>query len=117
MVGCHHRPNGHEFEQTPGDGLGQGNLACYRPQSRKKSDTTERPNSWLLPNNCCCAVLVRKSFVIPRTVAHQAPLSMGFSRQEFPSPGDLSKPGIEPESPALIGRFFTTEPPGKPTPS
>ena len=45
---------------------------------------------------------------------------MEFSRQEywsrlpFPSPGDLSDPGIEPVSPALAGRFFTTEPPGKP---
>ena len=54
------------------------------------------------------------------TVACQAPLSMGFSRQEywsglpFPSPGDLSDPGIEPVSPALAGGFFTTEPPGKP---
>ena len=51
------------------------------------------------------------------TVAHQAPLSMGFSRQEywsglpFPSPGDLPKPGIKlvsPVSPALAGGFFTT---------
>ena len=46
-------------------------------------------------------------FVIPWTVAYQAPLSMGFSRQEywsgfpFPSPGDLPNPGIEPRSPAL----------------
>ena len=46
---------------------------------------------------------------------------MGFSRQEywsglpFPSPGDLPDPGIKPASPALAGRFFTTEPPGKPT--
>ena len=46
-------------------------------------------------------------FVIPWTVACQAPLSMGFSRQEyrsglpFPSPGDLPNPGIEPRSPAL----------------
>ena len=45
---------------------------------------------------------------------------MGFSRQEswselpFPSPGDLPNPGIEPASPAWAGRFFTTEPPGKP---
>ena len=45
---------------------------------------------------------------------------MGFPRQEywsglpFPSPGDLSHPGIKPTSPALAGRFFTTEPPGKP---
>ena len=55
----------------------------------------------------------------PWTVAHQAPLSMGFPRQEywsrlpFPSPGDLSNPGIEPASPALAGGFFTTEPPGE----
>ena len=48
----------------------------------------------------------------PQTVAHQAPLTMGFSRQEywhwwpFPSPGDLFHPGIEPGSPVLAGRFF-----------
>ena len=47
------------------------------------------------------------SFVTPWTVAHQAPLSMGFLRQEywsglpFPSPGDLANPGTEPTSPAL----------------
>ena len=46
-------------------------------------------------------------FVMLWTVAHQAPPSMGFSRQEywsglpFPSPGDLPDPGIEPRSPAL----------------
>ena len=57
------------------------------------------------------------------TVAHQTPLSMEFSRQEywsellFPSPGDLPDLGMELESlvsPALAGRFFTTAPPGKP---
>ena len=52
-------------------------------------------------------------FATPWTVARQAPLSMGFSRQEywsglpFPSPGDLPDPGIEPTSPALAGGFFT----------
>ena len=55
-------------------------------------------------------------FATPETVAHQAPLSMGFSRQEywsgvpFPLPGDLPDPRIEPASlpsPALAGRFFT----------
>ena len=61
-----------------------------------------------------------KLLVTPWTVAHQAPLSIGFSRQEywsglpFPSPGDLPDPGIEPASPALAGGFFTTEPPWKP---
>ena len=56
-------------------------------------------------------------FVAPWTIAHQAPLSMGFSRQEYwsgsprPPPGDLLDPGIEPLSlisPALAGGFFTT---------
>ena len=54
------------------------------------------------------------------TVAHQAPPSMGFSRQEywsglpFPSPGDLPHPGIEPRSPALQEDALTSAPPGKP---
>ena len=44
MVGWHHRPNGHEFEQALGVGDGQGNLACYSPWSHKASDITERLN-------------------------------------------------------------------------
>ena len=56
------------------------------------------------------------------TVAHLAPLSVGFFRQESwsgspcPPPGDLPDPGIKPTSsasPALAGGFFATEPPGK----
>ena len=60
------------------------------------------------------------SFPTPWVAAHQAPLSMGFPRQEywngllFPSPGDLPNPGVKPASPAMAGRFFTTEPPRKP---
>ena len=42
MVGWHHQLNGHEFEQTPGDGEGQGSLACCSPRGRKESGTTER---------------------------------------------------------------------------
>ena len=59
-------------------------------------------------------------FATPWTVAYQAPLSMGFSRQEywsglpFSSPGDLPNPGIEPESPTLWADALTSEPPGKP---
>ena len=41
MVGWHHQLDGHEFEQTPGDGNGQGSLACCSPRGRKVSDTTE----------------------------------------------------------------------------
>ena len=59
-------------------------------------------------------------FATPWTVAHQAPQSMGFSRQEywsglpFPSPGDLPNPGIESRSPALQADALTSELPGKP---
>ena len=40
-AGWHHQLNGHEFEQTPGDGEGQGSLACCSPRSHKELDTTE----------------------------------------------------------------------------
>ena len=42
MVGWHHRLNGHEFEQTPGDGEGQGSRTCRSPWGPKESDTTEQ---------------------------------------------------------------------------
>ena len=68
---------------------------------------------------CHCAQSLShvRLFATPWTVAHQAPLPMGFSRQEyesrfpFPTTGDLPNPGIKPEflvSPALAGGFFTT---------
>ena len=56
----------------------------------------------------------------PRTIAHQVPLFMQFSRKEywsgspFPSPGDLPDPGIKPRSPALQADSLPSEPPGKP---
>ena len=67
--------------------------------------------------------VLSNSFVTLWTVARQAPLSMGFSKQEywsglpFPPPGHLPDPGIKvapPMSPTLAGGFFTTEPLGKP---
>ena len=57
----------------------------------------------------------------PWTVAHQSPLSMGFSRQDywselpFPSPGDLPNPGIKPRSPELRADSLPSEPSGKPS--
>ena len=59
-------------------------------------------------------------FVTPWTINYQAPLTMGFSRQEcwiglpFPPPGDLPNPGIELRSPALQADALPSEPPGKP---
>ena len=71
---------------------------------------------------CVCAKLLHcvRLSVTPWTVAHQAPLSMGFSRQKYwsglpcSSPGNLPNPGIEPRSPALKMDSLLTEPPGKP---
>ena len=75
---------------------------------------------------CCCSVAkLCLTLCDPWTVAHQPPLSMGFSRQEywsglpFPSPEDLPDPRIEPVSPVWQGiscitnGFFTAEPPGE----
>ena len=63
---------------------------------------------------------VMSDSVNPWTVARQAPLSMGFSRQEywsglpFPSPGDRPNPGIKPGSPALQADSLPSEPAGRP---
>ena len=70
-----------------------------------------------------CALTHVQLFVTPWTVANQAPLSMGFPRQEywsgspFPTSRDLPDPEMEPTSlstPGLAGGFFTTAPPEKP---
>ena len=64
--------------------------------------------------------LIVSDSATPWTVAHHAPLSMGFSRQEywsellFPSPGDLPGPGVEPRCPALQADSLLSEPPEKP---
>ena len=81
MVGWHHQLDVHEFEQASRVTDGQESLVCFGPWGHKESDMTEWLN-W--------------------TVAHQAPLSMGFTRQEYwnglpcPPPGDLPKPEIKP---------------------
>ena len=51
MVGWHHRLNGHEFEQAPGVGDGQGSLVCCSPWVRKELDMTEQLN------NFCVAIV------------------------------------------------------------
>ena len=83
-------------------------------------------NSHKMKQNVYGDSLVTKlclTLVTPWTIACQVPVSMGFSRQEywnglqFPSPEDLPDPRIKPVSPALAGRFSTTEPPGSPNPT
>ena len=77
-------------------------------------------------NTHCRPIVVIQSLTRVQTLLQphgdcQAPVFMGFLRQEhlsgltFPPSRDLPKPGIEPESPVLAGRFFITEPPGKPS--
>ena len=92
---------------------------CFSSPQRLLFDAQNTPSLLLLFS---CSV-VCDSFVTLWTVAYQAPMSMGFPRQEywsglpFSSPGDLPDPGIHPMSLAVAGRFFTVEPPGKPIPS
>ena len=82
-----------------------------RPQ---RWQPTRLPGPWDSPAQLCL------TFVTPWTVALQAPLFMGFSRQKhwsgllFPPPGDLPDSGIKPASPALADGFVTAEPSGKP---
>ena len=82
--------------------------------AKSETQTTNGMVAWLIILSCV------QFFVTPWTVAHQAALSMGFSRQEylsglpFPPVGDVSDPGTTPASLALAGGFFTTEPLGKP---
>jgi len=76
------------------------------------------PSLGVTPPYLCHSVMSNSA--TPWSIAHQAPLSMGFSRQEywsglpFPSPGDLPNPGIKPRSPTLQADALTSEPPGKP---
>ena len=100
------------------------------PPDLEKRDKEERgrwkfnhqwPIIQLIMPVCVCPSLSRVClFVTPRTVAHQAPLSMDFSRQEywsglpFPSPGDLPNSGTEPGSAALQADSLPSEPPRQP---
>ena len=67
--------------------------------------------------SCCNCLLIKLCLTLgtPWTVTHQAPLSLGFTKQEywsgllFPSLGDLSNPSIKHISPVLVGGFSTTE--------
>ena len=94
----------------------------FREQQKvKDKDISPRVNTLglchLLYCSCCFTPLC---CLFRDPMDCQTPLYKGFFRQEywsrlpFPSPGDLSDPGIKPSPPALAGRFFTTEPPWKP---
>ena len=84
-----------------------------------KTYKTVRRNRQILNLQSEISIFLPQLYVTPWTVAHQAPLPMEFSRQEywsglpFPPPGDLPDPGIEPGSPALQVDSLPSEPPGK----
>ena len=71
--------------------------------------------------NACADGNVQLKTALEGSRSVKAPLSVGFSQQEywsglpFPSPGDLPNPGIEPGSPALQADALSSEPPGKPS--
>ena len=118
MKTCKHS---HSFSPSP---------SCHflRPelQIRDVWHSLKNQSSWVCEKHShfssdSCSVM--SNSLQPHGIVRQAPLSMGFSRQEcwsglpFPPPGDLPNPGIEPVSfvsPALAGRFVTTVPPKKP---
>ena len=109
--------------------LGSSGEDLWRP-SRVLGGRTGEKSWWSSPRGlshvyvCVCASCsVMSDSVAPWTVAHQAPLSMGFSRQEywsglpFLSPRDLPDPEIGPRSSALQADSLPSEPPRKPNPT
>ena len=70
MIGWHHRLNGHEFEQTPGDGEAQGSLACCSPWAHKESDTT-----WQLNSNNNKVTKMKKNPTVTKQSSSIAPQS------------------------------------------
>ena len=110
--------------------VGRGGVRAGSPVPRKAipapPESMQRCFTWSHDNFLSKQAKVKslshvRLFATPWTVARQAPLSMGFSRQEywsglpFPSPGDLPNPGIEPGSPALQADALSSEPPRKPS--
>ena len=89
------------------------------PQPEKFVCCNEEPTDLNQDPACVYVCSVISDSATPWSAACQAPLSMEFSRQEywsglpFSPPGDLPDPEIKLMSPALTGRFFTTEPSGK----
>ena len=98
------------------------NYTQYFAISPKRKESEKNRDVCVCVCVCMCVQLLShvRFFINPWTAVLQAPLSMGFPRQEywislpFPSPGHFPHPGLEPSPPALVDRFFTEEPPGKP---
>ena len=112
------------LERSPGEETGYP-LQYFCLENSMGCTVHGAATSWTRPSDFYFHVKVKslspvQLFATPWTVAYQAPLSMGFSRQEcwsglpFPSSRDLPDPGIEPRSPTLHADALPSEPPGKP---
>ena len=99
-------------------------ILFWKPTSIDSKEGAVSPQSWFQAGIVCDVKVAQLcpaySLMTPWIITHQAPLSMGFPRQEvewsglpFPSPGDFLNPETEPTSPPLACTFFTSEPPGK----
>ena len=123
------RPSGREQSGTHGVALGRpigrrAELSKVGPQGTQVLllciEGASNPNCYSENSSLLSHSSPVQLFTTPWTEACQTPLSMRFPRQEywsglpFPSPRDLPDQEMEPVSPALAGRSFTTEPPGKP---
>ena len=127
-VEWHHWLNVHEFEQTSRDSKGQESLACCSLWGLrvKLNWVTEQQQQfrykfrkqWVYVLSQLCLTLCGPvDYSLPGSSAHGIFQVSILEFLPFPTPGDLPDPGIKPASfayPALAGRFFTTEPPGKP---
>ena len=104
--------------RPPTAGPGAGSKAQAQPWAPLLPLSTPVSSVPLLLKRALLTLSRALLFATPWAVAHQAPLSLGFPRQEhsselpFPSAGDLPDPGIKPTS-LVTGRFFATVPPGK----
>ena len=102
MVGWHHWLNGHEFEQVPGVGDGQGSLVCCSPWGRKESDMTEQLN-WT--NEAEQASLVTQSVKNLPAIRETGVWSLGWE--------DSLEEGMATHSSILAWRIAWTEGPGR----
>ena len=103
--------------RTPKEGVDLAGLSQHRVEMRPGCTGAGEPRVVsVITMSLCLVAQSCPTLATTWTAARQAPLSMGFSRQEswsglpFPTPGDHPKPGIEPGSPSLAGAFLTTKP-------
>ena len=88
MVGWHHGLSGHEFEQTPGDGKGQGSQACCIPQGRIKSDMTEPLSTHSWPSSLSWSTLKAEvSFDVSEEPSEDWPGELEYAHDSLQSDG------------------------------